>query len=87
MILAILAVLFAGVAGLIPVSKKKGWVRVASSFLAGAALAITSLAQVTEESRFWPGIMFLVFGFSLCYIGLRKLRRDPTGLTRSDKVL
>jgi hypothetical protein len=83
----LLAVLCVLVAAVMPISKAKGQTRLAASLLVGAGFVLGALFQMTKEGHIWPGIGGLAAGAFLAWVGLRKFRRDPEGITPAAKML
>ena len=83
----ICALLCAFIAALMPVSRAKGQTRLAASLLVGAGFTVGALVQIEKQAHLWPGIAGLAAGVFLSWIGLRKYRRDPEGLTPAAKML
>ena len=83
----VVARLCAFIAALMPVSRSKGQTRLAVSLLVGAGFVLGALSQMAKEGHLWPGILGFAAGAFLSWIGLRKYRRDPEGITPAAKML
>lgn len=85
--LSVLGLIFALIAAFTPVSPQKGWRRLAASMLVGAAFGVGSTAEMFIERRLWPGALGILIGSLLIWIGFRKHKRDPEGITPPASIL
>ena len=86
-VLFLITVGCAVIAALTPVSRAKGYTRLAASLFCGPALMLHLLAQAFDEGEFLPGVIGLFVGVFLVWVGLRKHRRDPEGRTPPAQIL
>jgi len=75
----IAAVLTVPIAAVLPVSTRKGSIRLLGSILLGVGFCLESLTLFKEEHRMGPGIFCLCGGVFLMWVGVLKNRRDPLG--------
>ncbi|MBB6143466.1 hypothetical protein HNQ77_001410 [Silvibacterium bohemicum] len=85
--LIFLAILCVVAAAFQPSSRFKGRTRLLGSLCVGAALCLGPLPQIIKSGRLWPGILGVIFGIFLGWLGLRKYRRDPEGHTLAAAIL
>jgi hypothetical protein len=78
-LLMIAAVLTVPIAAVLPVSPRKGTIRLLGSILLGAGFCLESFTLFTEEHRMGVGIFCLCGGVFLVWVGILKNRRDPLG--------
>jgi sulfite exporter TauE/SafE len=72
---------------MIPTSRLKGRVRLASSLLVGAAFPVMAISQGVMQRKPLLSVVELIAGAFLVWLGLRKYRRDPEGRTPSAQIL
>ena len=87
-LLIALAVLTVPIAALMPISKHRGRFRLAGSLLAGSGLIMGAVSSPMMHSRFLiPDALLIALGAFLLRAGVRKYRKDPTGITPAGKIL
>jgi hypothetical protein len=85
--LVLLALIFALLAVITKVSKRKGLLRLCASVTVALGFAIGGVAQVINEERLWPGCFGLGASCFLAWVGFRKHTRDPEGRTPPASML
>lgn len=75
------------IAALTRVSRAKGRIRLAGALLIGTAFPVAALSQAITVGKVLPGVIGVLGGLFLVWVGLRKYRRDPEGRTPLAQIL